>query len=78
MNFLAKNSKGLLLSANNSITNALFLTAIAIAIGFFSFAFTSFQGLGQLGIIAGTGMFISLFLTLFFLPSFLILIKKIS
>ena len=63
------------ISTNNSITNALLLTAIAIAIGFFSFAFTSFKGLAQLGVIAGTGMFISLFLTLLFLPSFLILKK---
>ena len=76
--FSSKEFRGFLLSTNNSITNALLLTAIAIAIGFFSFAFTSFQGLAQLGIIAGTGMFISLFLTLFFLPSFLILIKKFS
>ena len=76
--FSSKEFRGFLLSTNNSITNALLLTAIAIAIGFFSFAFTSFQGLAQLGIIAGTGMFISLFLTLFFLPSFLVLIKKFS
>ena len=75
--FSSKEFRGFLISTDNSISNALLLTAIAIAIGFFSFAFTSFQGLGQLGIIAGTGMFISLFLTLFFLPSFLILIKKI-
>ncbi len=64
--FSSKEFRGFLLSTNSSITNALLLTAIAIAIGFFSFAFTSFQGLAQLGIIAGTGMFISLFLTLFF------------
>ena len=76
--FSSKEFRSFLLSTNSSITNALVLTAIAIAIGFFSFAFTSFQGLAQLGIIAGTGMFISLFLTLFFLPSFLILIKKFS
>ena len=58
--FSSKEFRGFLLSTNSSITNALLLTAIAIAIGFFSFAFTSFQGLAQLGIIAGTGMFISL------------------
>ena len=62
-------------NTSRSITKALFLTAMAIAIGFFSFAFTSFKGLAQLGVIAGTGMFISLFLTLLFLPSFLILKK---
>ncbi|PPR31870.1 MAG: hypothetical protein CFH28_00305 [Alphaproteobacteria bacterium MarineAlpha6_Bin6] len=75
--FSIKEFKFFLISTNNSIANALFLTSIAIAIGFFSFAFTPFKGLGQLGIIAGTGMFISLFLTLFFLPSFLIFIKKV-
>ena len=76
--FSSKEFKDFLLSTNNSITKALLLTAIAVAIGFFSFAFTSFRGLAQLGIIAGVGMFISLFLTLSFLPSFLILIKKFS
>ena len=74
--FSKKELKNFLISTNKSISKALLLTSIAIAIGFFSFAFTSFQGLAQLGIIAGTGMFISLFLTLFFLISFLILIKK--
>ena len=76
--FSSKKLKDFLLSTNKSITKALLLTAIAVAIGFFSFAFTSFSGLAQLGIIAGGGMFISLFLTLSFLPSFLILIKKFS
>ena len=66
----------MLLFTNNSIKKALFLTAISVSIGFFSFTFTSFQGLSQLGVIAGTGMFISLFLTLFFLPPCLILVKK--
>ena len=65
-----------LINTHNSISKALFLTAIAIAIGFFSFAFTSFKGVAQLGAIAGSGMFVSLFLTLFFLPAFLILKKN--
>ena len=64
-----------LINTHKSISKALFLTAIAIAIGFFSFAFTSFKGVAQLGAIAGSGMFVSLFLTLFFLPAFLILKK---
>ena len=76
--FSSKEFKEFLLSTNKSIAKALLLTAIAVAIGFFSFAFTSFRGLAQLGIIAGGGMFISLFLTLSFLPSFLILIKNFS
>ena len=65
-----------LINTHKSISKALFLTAIAIAIGFFSFAFTSFKGVAQLGAIAGSGMFVSLFLTLFFLPAFLILKKN--
>ena len=52
--FSSKEFKGFLTLTNNSITNALLLTAIAIAIGFFSFAFTSFQGLAQLGTVSYT------------------------
>ena len=80
--FLCDNSlekadfRRMLLFTNNSIKKALSLTAISVSIGFFSFTFTSFQGLGQLGVIAGTGMFIALFLTLFFLPPSLILVKN--
>ena len=71
-----KKSDNFLINTHKSISKALFLTAIAIAIGFFSFAFTSFKGVAQLGAIAGSGMFVSLFLTLFFLPAFLILKKN--
>ena len=67
-----------LIKSSNSITKALFLTACATAIGFFSFAFTAYKGVAQLGIIAGTGMFISFFLTMTFLPCFLILMKNID
>ena len=72
-----KNDKtSFLIKSSNSITKALFLTACATAIGFFSFAFTAYKGVAQLGIIAGTGMFISFFLTMTFLPCFLILMKN--
>ena len=73
--FFSEKNEKFLINVHNSISKALFLTAIAIAIGFFSFTFTSFKGLAQLGVIAGSGMFVSLFLTLFFLPAFLILKK---
>ena len=62
-----------LINTYKSIAPTLFLTAVAISIGFYSFTLTSFSGLAELGVIAGTGMFISLFLTLFFLPAILIL-----
>ena len=74
----SEHSKRLLINSTNSIVKALFLTAFATAIGFFSFAFTSFQGVAQLGIIAGTGMFVSFFLTVFFLPCLLIARKNNS
>ena len=73
--FFDETTEKFLINVHNSISKALFLTAIAIAIGFFSFTFTSFKGIAQLGAIAGSGMFVSLFLTLFFLPAFLILKK---
>ena len=49
-----KKSDNFLINTHKSISKALFLTAIAIAIGFFSFAFTSFKGVAQLGAIAGS------------------------
>ncbi|ADJ28286.1 MMPL family transporter [Nitrosococcus watsonii] len=50
---------------------ALTLCALTTAIGFYAFIPTDFAGVSELGIIAGTGMFISLALTLTFLPALL-------
>ncbi|HUC62190.1 MAG TPA: MMPL family transporter [Alphaproteobacteria bacterium] len=47
------------------------LAALCAAIGFFAFVPTQYIGLAQLGIIAGTGMFIGLFATLTLLPALL-------
>lgn len=47
------------------------LAALCAAIGFFAFVPTQYVGLAQLGIIAGTGMFIGLFATLTLLPALL-------
>lgn len=49
----------------------LLLGAPATALGFYAFAPTNYQGLGQLGIIAGTGIFIALFASLTVLPALL-------
>ncbi len=47
------------------------LCTVAAAIGFYSFLPTAYVGVSQLGLIAGTGMFINLFATLTVLPALL-------
>ena len=54
---------------------ALLLSTLSTAIGFYAFIPTDFAGVSELGIIAGTGMFISLMVTLTLLPC---LIWKLS
>ena len=54
---------------------ALVLSTLSTSIGFYAFVPTDFAGVSELGIIAGTGMFISLLVTLTLLPS---LIWKLS
>ena len=45
--------------------------AVAAAIGFYAFLPTDYRGLAELGLIAGTSMFIALFANLSILPAFL-------
>ena len=47
------------------------LCAVAAAIGFFSFLPTAYRGVSELGLIAGTGMFVALFANLTLLPAIL-------
>jgi hopanoid biosynthesis associated RND transporter like protein HpnN len=60
--------------ASYKVGGALFLSAIAAAIGFFSFLPTDYIGLAELGLIAGGGMFIALFSNLTLLPAFIVLL----
>lgn len=53
------------------VGGSLTLCAASTAIGFFSFAPTEYAGVAELGLISGTGMFVSLFLSLSFLPALL-------
>jgi hopanoid biosynthesis associated RND transporter like protein HpnN len=53
---------------------ALTLSAVAAAIAFFSFLPTDYVGLAELGLIAGTGMFIALFANMTLLPAILTVI----
>ena len=48
---------------------ALALAAPTTAIGFFAFAPTRFDGIAQLGIVAGVGVFIAFFVSITFLPA---------
>lgn len=54
-----------------NIGSSLFLCAITTAIGFFAFIPTDYDGVAELGLISGIGMFISLIVTLTLLPALL-------
>ena len=58
-------------AATGGVGEALTLCTLAAAVGFFAFVPTSYIGLSELGIIAGTGMFIALFTNLTLLPALL-------
>jgi len=53
------------------VGGSLVLCAITTAVGFYCFVPTAYTGISELGIISGTGMFISLLATLTLLPSIL-------
>jgi hypothetical protein len=55
--------------AAHDVGGALGLCAVAAAIGFYSFLPTNYVGLAELGVIAGSGMFIALFANLTVLPA---------
>ncbi len=55
------------------VGGALTLCAVAAAIAFYSFLPTAYLGLAELGLIAGTGMFVALFTNLTVLPALLTL-----
>jgi len=54
---------------------ALLLTCISTVIGFYAFIPTDFDGVSELGLIAGTGMFISFIVTFTLLPALLKVFK---
>ncbi len=55
--------------AIHDVGGGLVLAALTTTLGFFAFIPTSFQGIAQLGIIAGAGVIIALFVTLTFIPA---------
>jgi len=58
-------------NAARDVGSSLTICSITTAAGFYSFIPTAFDGVAELGLIAGTGMFISLFSTLTLLPALL-------
>jgi len=67
-----------LAGAAEGVGGALTLSAVAAAIAFYSFLPTDYRGLAELGLIAGTGMFIALFANLTVLPAVLSCLPKQS
>lgn len=63
-----------LAGGGGDVGNALILSAVATAIGFFAFAPTDYRGLAQLGVIAGVGMFVALVANLTVVPALIELI----
>ena len=59
-----------------SAGTSLVICAVTTAIGFYAFTPTSYDGVSELGLIAGTGMFLSLFATLTILPAWLSIRKR--
>ena len=60
--------------SSRNVGGSLFLCAVTTAIGFFAFVPTDFKGVAQLGLISGSGIFISLLITMTLLPALLSLI----
>ena len=57
--------------AGGAVAGGLILSALSAAAGFYSFLPTDYRGLAELGLIAGSGMFIALFANLTVLPALL-------
>jgi len=60
-----------LADTGHSVGSSVVLCTVTTAIGFYAFLPTSFLGVAELGLIAGTGMFISLAFSLTLLPALL-------
>ena len=63
-----------LLESGKHVGASLLLCATTTAIGFYAFLPTAYAGVAELGLISGTGMFISLFLSLTLLPALISLL----
>ena len=64
-----------LITTANGVGTGLFLSCMASAFVFFAFLPTAYSGIAQLGLISGTGMFISFFCNLTLLPALLTFVR---
>ncbi len=64
-----------LVQAAGRVGRPLALAAAATAAGFYSFLPTDYRGVSELGLIAGTGMFVAFFAAITFLPALLSLLR---
>lgn len=62
-----------LAKAVSDVGSTLFVCALTTGIGFYAFTVTDFTGVSELGLISGTGMFISLALSVTLMPALLTL-----
>jgi len=59
----------------SGVGRTLLLSCITVAIGFYSFVPTPYSGVAELGLISGTGMFLSFFATITVLPMLFIILR---
>jgi hopanoid biosynthesis associated RND transporter like protein HpnN len=64
-----------IITTARGVGRTLLLSCITVAIGFYSFVPTPYSGVAELGLISGTGMFISFFATITLLPILLIIFR---
>ncbi len=69
---------GAMAQAGQDTGASLVLCAITTSIGFLAFFPTAFAGVAELGLISGVGMYISLFMTLTFLPALIHVLPPIN
>jgi len=62
-------------NAGTALAGALGLSTITTALGFFAFTPTAFDGIAELGLIAGFAMFVTLFVTYTVIPALLTLLS---
>jgi hopanoid biosynthesis associated RND transporter like protein HpnN len=63
-----------IISTAKSVGRSLLLSCITTSVGFYSFVPTAYSGVAELGMISGTGMFISFFANFTILPALLTLL----
>jgi hopanoid biosynthesis associated RND transporter like protein HpnN len=69
---LGESAESALCTATSSVGGSLVLCAVTTAVAFYAFVPTDFTGVGELGLIAGTGMFIGLLTNFTLLPAMIL------